>query len=111
MPRPPAARGLGAAPEYLPPCYFQHGERDAESERRGANSPTDFTALHEQLQSRLEAGDGLLAALSATGIQECPSRWVGCAMIVELVLQAQGLGWQWSVQGHDPSTGTNSSCA
>ena len=41
VPRPLAARGLRAAGEYLRPCYFQHGETDAESEQGGANSPAD----------------------------------------------------------------------
>lgn len=107
MRRPLAARGLGAAPEYLRPCYFQHGER----ERRGADSSADVTAPHEQLQSQPQAGEGLLAALRATGVQDFPSRWMGFAMIVELVLPAQVVGWQWSVRGHDSKTGTNSSRA
>ena len=41
MRRPLAVPSLGAAGEYLRPCYFQHGETDAESEQGGANSPAD----------------------------------------------------------------------
>lgn len=111
MRRPLAARGLGAAPEYLRPCCFQQGEIDAESERRGADSSADVTAPHEQLQSLPQAGEGLLAALRATGVQHFPSRWMGFVTIFELVLPARGLGWRWSVQGDDPNAGTNSSRA
>ena len=49
-----------------------------------------FPVPHQQLQSMPETGKGLLAALKAKGVQDCPSRWMGFAMIVELVLQAQG---------------------
>ena len=106
-----AARGLGTAPEYLRPCYFPDGETDAEGERRGSNSLADVPSPHEKLQLLPEAGEGVLAALKATGIQGCPICWMGLAMIVELVLQAQGLGWRWSVQGDAPKTGRNPSRA
>ena len=110
MRRPLAARGLGAAGEDLRLCCFQQGEIDAESVHRGANSLVDISPVpHQQLQSLLETGEVLLAALRATGVQDCPSRWMGFATIVELVLPARGLGWRWSVQGDDPKTGTNSS--
>lgn len=79
-------------------------------EHGGANSQADSPAPHEQPQSLPEAGKGLLAALRATGVQDCPSRWMGFATIVELVLPARGLGWEWSVRGRDPKPGTNSSC-
>ena len=42
MRRPLAAPGLGAAPEYLRPCYFPDVGRAAESEHCGANSPADI---------------------------------------------------------------------
>ena len=58
MRRPLAARGLGAAPEYLRPCYFPEGETDAEGERRGSNSPAVVPSPHEKLQLLPEAGRG-----------------------------------------------------
>ena len=63
---------------------------------------------HEKVQLLLEVGEGLLAALRATGVQGRPRRWMGFATIFELVLPARGCGWRWSVQGDDPKTGTNS---
>lgn len=108
MRRPLAVPGLGAAGAYLRPCYFRMWKPTPRASPVGPTSQQTFFAPHEQLQSLPEAGEGLLAALQATGVQDCPIRWMGFTMIVELVLPAKGLGWQWSVHGDDPKTGTNS---